>query len=191
MTSLAHIRERLTAYDATRVGEASVDRAAVAMVLRDINGATELLLIQRATRDHDPWSGHMAFPGGHWNPDDPDLLHTALRETREEVGIDLRTHGEVIGRLDELRAMARLAPVDLVICPFACVLTTPAELVPDTSEVEHALWVPLAYLRSVTARAVYRRTHDGYEVDFPAYRFKDYTIWGLTHRILERFFELL
>lgn len=191
MTRFAHIRERLAAYDAVRVADAHITRAAVAMVLRETDGDMDVLLIQRATRDHDPWSGHVALPGGHQEPGDPDLVHTALRETREEVGIDLHTHGEVIGRLDEMRAMARLRPVDLVICPFVWALNTPAEPVPDVTEVERAVWAPLSHLRSATARAVYRRSHDGYDADFPAYRFQDYTIWGLTYRILERFFELV
>lgn len=191
MTTLAHIRSRLAGYNALRLGNERTERAAVAMILRDTGAAPEVLLIRRATRDHDPWSGHMALPGGHQHPEDSDLVATALRETREEVGIDLRTHGEVIARLDEVRAMGRLRPADLVICPFACALHTPAEPVPDAAEVDQAVWVPLPHLLSEAARSTYRRAYNGFDADFPAYQFEGHTIWGLTYRILERFFELL
>ncbi len=161
------------------------------MVLRGTGSDVELLLIQRAVRDDDPWSGHMAFPGGRRNPDDVDLIDTAVRETREEVGIDLRTHGEVIGHLDEVRAMARHRPVDLVISPVVCALRTRVPLTLAAQEVDSAVWVPLSFFRSPAARGTYRRTLDGIESEFPAYRYGRYTIWGLTYRILEGFLELI
>src|SRR5258706_13265424 len=82
-------------------------RAAVALVLSPSLAdapALSLLLVRRAERDGDPWSGHMALPGGHAHPSDVDLLHTARRETLEEVGIDL-TDAELLGRLDEVGMM--------------------------------------------------------------------------------------
>src|SRR5689334_10230467 len=81
--------------------------AAVAAVLRDRGGEAEVLLIRRAQKETDPWSGHMAFPGGRQDPSDRDLLHTAVRETEEEVGLELRPEEHLIGRLDDLAAVAR------------------------------------------------------------------------------------
>src|SRR5215471_21768996 len=78
--------------------------AAVAAILRDREGEAEVLLIRRAQKTGDPWSGHMAFPGGRQDPSDLDLLHTAVRETQEEVGLELSPGRNLIGRLDDLPA---------------------------------------------------------------------------------------
>lgn len=189
---LAHIRTRLTTYRPHLIDEPKVARASVAVVLQARPaGGVELLLIQRATRDSDPWSGHMAFPGGRRDPDDVDVVATARRETHEEVGVDLSRDGEVIGRLDELRAVARHRPLDLVISPIVFALTRPVTLHPSPREVESALWVPLDFLASTAARTTYTRTLDDITSDFPAFRYERYTIWGLTHRILDGFLEIV
>ncbi len=190
--ALAHIRKRLANYRPTLIDEPKVARASVALVLHEHNGdALDLLLIQRATRDSDPWSGHMAFPGGRRDPGDADVIHTARRETHEEVGLDLERDGEVIGRLDELRAVARHRPLDLVISPIVFALGRPAPLCPSPREVESALWVPLPFLTSAAARTTYTRTLDGITSDYPAFGYERYTIWGLTHRILDGFLEIV
>ena len=188
---LDEIRRKLGVYQPTRFGDGSMGRAAVAMILRPTESDTEVLFIQRAVRSGDPWSGHMAFPGGRSHPDDSDLIHTAMRETSEEVGIDLRAHGELIGTLDDLRAYTRNRPLDLVISPFVCALHTAVDPVHDVAEVQCTVWVPISFLCSPAARGVHRRSIEGVESEFPAYCYEDYTIWGITHRILERFFELV
>ena len=91
--------------------------AAVAAVLRDTSSGVEVLLIRRAEHPGDPWSGHMALPGGRQDPDDPDLLHTAMRETSEELGLVLDP-SQVIGPLDDLEAVARGRRVGMVVRPF-------------------------------------------------------------------------
>ena len=144
--ALTQIRARLTAYRPHVIEEPRVARAAVALVLADPGDGVELLLIRRATRDDDPWSGHMALPGGRRDPDDADAVATASRETLEEVGVDLGADAEVIGRLDELRAVARHRPLDLVITPVVFVLHRAVVLRPSPREVESAVWVPLSFL---------------------------------------------
>lgn len=187
---LDHIRQRLAAFRPQVIDDPKVARAAVALVLEETAPDVRLLLIQRATRDDDPWSGHMAFPGGRRDPGDVDAVATAVRETREEVGADLRADGEVIGRLDELRAVARHRPLDLVISPVVFALHRPVALQPSPREVESTVWVPLPFFTSPAARATYARTFEGVASEFPAFRFEQYTIWGLTHRILEGFLEI-
>ena len=188
---LEEIRARLTAYRPALIEEEKVARASVAMALGQGRDGVELLLIQRATRDDDPWSGHMALPGGRRDPDDADVMATAVRETREEVGIDLAVDAEPIGRLDELRAIARHRPLDLVISPVVFALRHPVVLTLSPREVESAVWVPLSFFGSPGARATHSRTLDGVASDYPAFRYERYTIWGLTHRILEGFLGVL
>ncbi|OFV89081.1 MAG: hypothetical protein A3J75_08985 [Acidobacteria bacterium RBG_16_68_9] len=188
---LNHIRSRLADYEPLRVEGSLISRAAVAMILRDRGDDTEVLLIQRAEREGDPWSGHMALPGGRQARADRDVIHTAARETREEVGIDIQTHGQVLGVLDELRAIAGHGPIDLVISPIVWDLRAPVEPSPCCAEVEDTVWVPLSFLQRPTARGIYRCALDGIEQEYPAYCYRGYTVWGLTHRILSRFLELV
>jgi 8-oxo-dGTP pyrophosphatase MutT (NUDIX family) len=161
------------------------------MLLRQRGDDADVLLIHRATRDGDPWSGQMAFPGGRRAPDDRDVVHTAARETREEVGIDLEASAELIGALDEIQAVARHRPLDLVISPTVWFLNRAVEPVPLPVEVAATVWVPLSFLRSSAAHAVYRRSLDGIEQEFPAYHYEGYTVWGLTHRMLDGFLRLI
>jgi 8-oxo-dGTP pyrophosphatase MutT (NUDIX family) len=188
---LEEIRARLAAHRPALIAEQKVARASVALVLGPADDGVELLLIQRATRDDDPWSGHMALPGGRRDPDDADVIATAARETHEEVGIDLTMAGEPIGRLDELRAVARHRPLDLVISPIVFALRGPVGLSLNRREVESAVWVPLSFLGSAEARATFQRTFDGIASDYPAFQYDRYTIWGLTHRILDGFLGIV
>jgi len=185
------IQKRLARHRPARIDSETVARASVAIVLGSGAAGTELLLIQRATRDDDPWSGHMALPGGRRDPNDASPVATAVRETREEVGIDLHADAQPIGRLDELRAVARNRPLDLVISPIVFALERPVTLVLSAREVDSAVWVPLSHLASREAHETYVRTLDGVASEFPAFRYQRYTVWGLTHRILQGFVEIV
>jgi 8-oxo-dGTP pyrophosphatase MutT (NUDIX family) len=189
--NVEHIRRRLDAHTPARVQAAGAARAGVALVLQPSTDDIDLLMIRRATREGDPWSGHMALPGGRQHERDRDIIETAARETAEEVGVDLPAHGELLGALDELQAVARVRPLPLVISPLVWVLRRPVALVPNHVEVAEAVWVPLSFLRSDAARGTYERTLDGVGGSYPAFQYQDYTIWGLTHRILEGFLELM
>ena len=119
------IREALAAPASTAVLTCT-RRAAVAIVLRDGPSGIEVLFIHRAEHPEDPWSGHMAFPGGRAEDGEPPLL-TAMRESAEEVGLDLG-RAELLGALDEVQAVRRV-PVDLAIAPF--VFRVPASATPQ------------------------------------------------------------
>lgn len=172
----------------------SVDReshhaeAAVALVLR-ARTELELLLVRRAERTGDPWSGHIAFPGGRRAADDADLVATALREAQEETGIDFHRLGELLGTLDEVEPGSRRLP-SLVISPHVVAVPPSVEPVPDLAEVEHARWVPLSALRDERSTSWIRIPADGVVKRFPAIEYEDYTIWGLTYRILRQFLEV-
>lgn len=172
----------------------SVDResrhaeAAVALVVRH-RGELELLLIRRAERAGDPWSGHIAFPGGRRASGDTDLAGTALREAQEETGIDFREVGVLLGTLDEVEPGSRRLPA-LVVSPHVVAVPPTIEPVPDRAEVEHARWARLSALREESAATWIRIPADGLVKRFPAIAYEDYTIWGLTYRILQQFLEV-
>lgn len=163
--------------------EAPQGRAAVALILRDHEAEPELLLIRRAEREGDPWSGHMALPGGRREPADPDDLTTAIRETFEEIGLDLLEHGRLLGRLDDVPAVARGRRIPLTIAVFAFELTaTPA--LAFSPEVVEALWVPVAALAGGELDATFAYDHEGQRYELPAWNVEGRVVWGLTYRML-------
>ncbi len=166
--------------------------AAVAMVLREHAGRPEVLFIERAERRGDPWSGHMAFPGGRVEPGDPSPRHTAERETSEEVGVTL-ADAELLGRLDDQEGRQGGRAANLVISAYVYQLEKPALLRPNR-EVRQAFWFPLPELadpaRHVdTAWALVPGAprYPGIVVGDP----RRHVVWGLTYRFLEVFFETL
>ncbi|MGB5695446.1 MAG: CoA pyrophosphatase [Polyangiales bacterium] len=165
--------------------------AAVAMLLRDGSAGPEVLLIRRAEHPSDPWSGHMAFPGGRQAAEDPTLLHTAMRETREEVGLDLSSQAERIGQLDDLQAIARGKPQETVIRPFVFEVHRQSPIRVDEKEVAEALWTPLLPLYRGEVDTVRPYQWQGTQIDFPAYDVGGRVVWGLTYQMLRSFFRIL
>ncbi|MDH4283242.1 MAG: CoA pyrophosphatase [Myxococcales bacterium] len=165
--------------------------AAVAMLLRDGSAGPEVLLIRRAEHPSDPWSGHMAFPGGRQAAQDPTLLHTAMRETREEVGLDLSSQAERIGQLDDLQAIARGKPQETVIRPFVFEVHRQSPIQVDEKEVAEALWTPLLPLYRGEVDTVRPYQWQGTQIDFPAYDVGGRVVWGLTYQMLRSFFRIL
>lgn len=162
------------------------DHAAVAVILAP--DPDSVLLIRRAERLGDPWSGHMGLPGGRKAPDDPDLLITAMRETVEEVGYSL-SHDGLLGSLPDVWPRSPL-PRLIVVRPYVFAIPSrPRATLSD--EVASAFWIPFAELR---APGVYRDTvvHIlGEDRPFPAYHLDHGVVWGLTERILTSLLELL
>jgi len=160
-------------------------RAAVALILREgAHVGPELLFIRRAEHEKDPWSGHMGFPGGRSEPHDADLAATAVRETREETGLDLAGDGQRLGALDEVTALARGRPVDLVIAPFVFRLHRRLEGAPS-HEVVSLHWLPLERLMAPGTRSTLLYQHEKTVLELPCLRIDGLVIWGLTHRMFE------
>jgi 8-oxo-dGTP pyrophosphatase MutT (NUDIX family) len=165
--------------------------AAIALVLRlTEHGEPELLMIKRADVEGDPWSGHIACPGGRMDPGDRDLERTAIRETWEETGIDLARDGRLLGTLDDMTPRTPSLP-PLVIRPFVAVVKPNVTIVANP-EVAESFWVPLADIRETArwGRAMVPIRGVG-EREVDVFRHGDYTVWGLTHRALAQFVELM
>lgn len=177
------VRRALASRPSEPVTPAVASRAAVALILRDGPAGIELLFIRRAEHPRDPWSGQMAFPGGRAEPGDKGLLATAIRETREEIGLDLARAAEPLGALDEVTAMARMRPLELTILPFVFRLDTPADLELSV-EVRSVHWLSLAALLGADLRSTMDYVHEGESLRFPCVRVDEVVIWGLTFRML-------
>jgi 8-oxo-dGTP pyrophosphatase MutT (NUDIX family) len=167
----------------------TLPRAAVALVLRPGPDGPELLLIRRAIREGDPWSGHMALPGGREQADDTGPAHTAARETHEEVGIDVAARGRLLGPVEPVWPQSSRAP-RILVRPFVFWVDEPAEATPN-EEVDEAVWVPVRELREPGSVTEHLLEIEGMgQMRFPALGPRGYVIWGLTHRILTTFLDL-
>ena len=187
---LALLRRELSSRPAARIERtAGAREAGVALIVRAC-ADLEILLVKRAERESDPWSGHMALPGGLRSPIDADLIATALREAQEEVGIPLARIGVVLGPLDDVAPRTRRLP-RIVIEPTAVAVPPGTTATPDLREIDAALWVPLAELRDERAVSeILIELQDGTRV-FPSLRYGDHVIWGLTHSILVGFLDVV
>lgn len=163
-------------------------RAAVALILRAPSGGSEepeALFVRRAEVEGDPWSGHVALPGGRSDPSDRDLLDTALRETLEETSLRLG-RDDCLGRLDDILPWSRHLPA-ICVTPFVVWLGSKQE-VRENHELAGHLWVPLSALSNPACRIILVRPSAR---RFPAVDYEGNVIWGLTFAILEDFLACL
>ena len=175
--NIESLRRRLLPPDHVSVKKENFPDAAVAVIIKSSQSTSSLLLIRRTERSGDPWSGQIAFPGGHRAPADRSFLETAIREADEEVGISLRAH-TMLGVLPPVHAHTHRIRV----APFVFQLKGRVKLRPNR-EVADAFWVPVNELvHSKVVRSKVRiekceRTVDSYIVG-------ENVIWGLTFRII-------
>ena len=215
MTTLQHIKDALAAHQPQVLPDAGRQRAAVALVLCKDPGsgapgsedpgsedpgsealgfeasddrALRLLFIERTEHQGDPWSGHLAFPGGRVEEQDRSVRDTAERETLEEIGLDLRG-AEYLGRLDDLTG----ATIPMVVSGFVYVTPSPAvfEL---NHEVSKVFWFSLDDLLDAKRHSHYRLRYEGVERTVHAIDLLGPgrpLLWGLTYRFVTQFLKLL
>ncbi len=159
--------------------------AAVALVL--VPDPDSVLLIRRAERTGDPWSGHMALPGGRRDSEDSDLIATAIRETAEEVGLQLGSE-HLIGSLDDVVPRTPVLP-PIAVRPYAFLLPDRPALTLNP-EVAAASWVSLDLLLQPGTYGSVRIEIRGESREMPAYRLEDGVVWGLTERVITSFLAL-
>jgi len=163
-------------------------QAAVALILRPRATGAEVLFVKRAEVVGDPWSGHMALPGGHRDLEDADLLETARRETGEEVGVSLDRE-DFLGRLDDNHPRSRGLPA-IVVSPFVA-WRSGEVTIHANHEVQYHRWIPVSALVDPDYRSELILGGRGHERAYPSILFEGDSIWGLTHRIVVDFLEIM
>lgn len=165
-------------------------RSAVAMILQVQRGELHVLMIKRAEREGDPWSGHMAFPGGRMDEVDANGIEVALRETHEEVGLALEANRECIGRLSEVSARPGPRSLGMVVSPFVFRLQREVSFTPNY-EVAEVVWVPLEFLLNPDNRASLEWEYRGAKIPLPCYWYEGRCIWGLSLMMLHELMDLI
>ena len=163
-------------------------RAAVAMILHQAADDVEILFIQRAAHDLDPWSGHIAFPGGKLEEDEL-VCQAACRETLEEIGVDLG-QGRYLGRLSDI--IGANLPVRVSCCLFGMDRMSFRPVLNE--EVCDLFWISLSELRDQQRHLQTSVAFDEKMFEVPAIRLSvddKPVLWGITYRLVMQFLRIL
>ena len=156
--------------------------AAVTLLLKPTANDFEILLVKRAKRTADSWSGQMAFPGGKRESQDQNLKATAIRETQEETDIDV-AKSRFLGVLNTVQSVPR---GDFRILPFVAVLDMEPQIKLNISELEWHIWVP--YERLIKSEGITAELGYGH---VPAFLLENVVVWGITYKILSEFIKIV
>ena len=171
-------------------------RSAVAIITRQGKHGEEILFIERATRAGDPWSGHIAFPGGKSQESDTSIRTTAIRETEEEIGLDLTTQAYFIGRSPDLITRRHNALKPMIVTPYRFQITDPDYVMTPNHEVASTMWIPVIFLRNKNNQSALTwaplPNFPSLSLELPCFYYKEYLkegdkkhcIWGLTYQML-------
>jgi 8-oxo-dGTP pyrophosphatase MutT (NUDIX family) len=189
--ALQHIISRLEGFKPKqRWWRRWVKRSAVALILREQSGQIDVLMIKRADREGDPWSGHMAFPGGRMDRPDVTGLRTAMRETEEETGIILERAGYCIGRLSDIVSRPHSGRQPMVVTPYVFRLHIAVKIEPN-HEVAEAVWVPLRFLMDGGNRESMTWGRGKLKITLPCYFYEKRRIWGMSLRMMDELLALI
>ncbi len=187
--SFQEVIDRLSVVEAPAKPEPS-KRAAVAISLRSGVSGPEILMIQRAVREGDPWSGHMGFPGGRKDASDASDVACAKRETREEISFDLDTCGELVCQLSDVNTGWRADRPEMLVAPFIFKVDS----TPDfelNHEVDDTLWVPLSFLLDDANRSRHQWDWRGEVLESDAFTYDNRLIWGLSLMMIDELLEII
>ncbi|MER3447013.1 MAG: CoA pyrophosphatase [Candidatus Dadabacteria bacterium] len=171
------------------IREENFIHASVMVILREEGGRYSMLFIKRREYLSDLFSGHMAFPGGKMQKGDENKLETAIRETLEETGIDLRKDGRIIGELDDVSPVNPRAR-HYIVTPYVALVGGDIIKVKPNEEVAEFVWIPLSNFmdeKTLEIRVVERY---GIRLEDFAFHYQKYVIWGMTARVLHQFLSL-
>lgn len=163
--------------------------ASVALILEEQPSGLSVLLIERSTDANDYWSGQIGLPGGRSESSDKSPQHTAERETREEIGLDLST-AQFLGRLDDI------APggLKIVISCFVYAVNEHPVLHPDKREIADAFWVPACEFKNPARITSVEFMFRNRPRRFPALKVcddKEQPLWGITYNLLRNFYKVV
>jgi 8-oxo-dGTP pyrophosphatase MutT (NUDIX family) len=189
--TIAEVEARLASSTPWRDPKPTRTRAAVALVLREVAAADgpdlEALFIRRAEHAADPWSGHLAFPGGRIDPEDADARAAAERETLEEVALDLRAArrlgelSDVLGHAESIRVSGFVYGIE------------GAPVLRPNYEVRELFWSPLAHLADPARQAAREFSYREHSMMLPTVRLLDDerapVLWGITYKFMDDFME--
>ena len=159
--------------------------ASVLIILEKRNGELGIYFIKRSEYPDDKFSGQIAFPGGKRKKQDETLLDTAVRETEEEIGIDVKKCGEIIGELNFVNPYTKSVR-HYIVKPYVAVLTEKVKIAKNF-EVEDVFWIPVSHLKDKKNRDIRIRERDGEKINDYVFSYKKYIIWGMTGRIVHQF----
>ena len=200
---LRNIEQQLASYRAKKsLSRLWLKRSAVAIVIDQATTTqASLLLIKRADNERDPWSGHMAFPGGRYESGDKNGLAIAKREMQEEVGFDIdqlvadsaacgSIDGQCIARLSDIKTSKRVTPNSMIVSPYIFSVKNKPKLVTN-HEVADTVWVPLNFFTALENRGVYEMKYQDRKIEMPCYRYQGNVIWGLTLSMIDEILRAL
>jgi 8-oxo-dGTP pyrophosphatase MutT (NUDIX family) len=181
------IRRRLAAYSHNEVAVEDRPVAAVLIPVYTVGDALHIVLTKRTERvEHH--KGEISFPGGARDPEDPDLIATALRESHEEIGLHPK-HVEIIGRVDDFITVSQFH-----VTPYVGAIdsmSAPYRWLPQEREVAEILEIPIPHLLDpLNLILEERRLFDGRVGLMESYVWGEHRVWGATARILKNFLDV-
>lgn len=186
MQIIENLYENLNSYS-DQNNEDEITSSSVLLILSQNKGEFGINFIKRASFQGDAFSGHVAFPGGKRKKSDKSALDTAIRETKEEIGINILDYGEIVGSLDTVRPFTQSVS-HFVVKPFVSILNDDVSF-KKNYEVEDIFWVSIKHLVDDKNRTTREKIRDGVKIYDYVFNYDNYIIWGLTGRILNQFFE--
>ena len=186
--TLLEIAEQFTHHRHEKQYAEGRTRASVALILRELPGDLEILFIERATDERDPWSGHLAFPGGKVEPGEQ-ARQAAERETQEEIGLDLGAE-RFLGRMSDIIG----ANLPVRVSCFAYGVVSAAVKPVVSPEVRDVFWVRLSDILRPELHQIATVGFSGSSLKVPSIvlpRSDKPVLWGLTYRLVMQFLEII